>query len=178
MSTCKKIIFITAILSLFCGTAQNAFPQELKKVYTVILRDTGGKEAWLPYTGEHPIVIIYEDFRNLGDNRELYLKAMKKPELLDKIKLIYISNTRPAWYIPDYFIYRFFREREPMHSRVTFLIDTNRSLQKKWRLLDSDGKSVIILISKEGKIIDIVYHTPGAKGLDRIIESLWSIIDF
>lgn len=182
MSTCKKltvfVITLIIILPLPGYVEKQKAGKGFKKIYTIQLMDLDGHDAWLPYIGEYPVLIVYEDFSNLGENKKLYLKIVEQDNIRSKVKLVYISNTAPAWLTPDILIRRFFKEREHMAEGVNFLIDTNRSLQKKWRLLDCDNKSVIILISSRGEIIDIKYDTPDRKGIDKVIDRMKEMINF
>jgi len=177
MSTCKKltVLFTTCFLFIFSVSRAET---GMKEVYTIQLSDTLGKRAWLPYIGEYPVVIVYEDFRNAGDTRELYTKSIEKPDLYNKIKIIYISNTAPAWYIPDSMIYTYFRRREKVYSNINFLIDTSRSLQIKWRIADTEGKTVIILVSRDAKIIDIIYKIPEKNEFEKFIDRVTDVLDF
>lgn len=177
MSTCKKIQTSIIVSMLLLTTAAIAYGG-LKEVYTIQLTDLNGKSAWLPYIGEFPVIIVYEDFRNVGDSREIYLKTLEKPEYNGRIKLVYISNAAPAWHTPDLLVRCYLREREREYPGVNFFIDSGRDLQKKWRLTDCDRKSVIILVSRDARIIDISYETPGKRSIDRLIERLTDIIDF
>ncbi|HOP30361.1 MAG TPA: hypothetical protein P5120_11690 [Spirochaetota bacterium] len=178
MSTCKKtVIIITLTLLLFCTSAYSE-DTGLKEVYTIQLSDTEGRKAWLPYIGEHPVVVVYEDFRNAGSTRELYLKSLEKPGFHNKIKLVYISNAAPAWYIPSPLINIYFRRRESQYKDIVFLIDSSRSLQTKWRIADTEGKTVIMLISRDGKIIDITYKIPGKSELEQFVENVEKLLDF
>lgn len=180
MSTGKKIAASIIISLLLASAAQPAGEPGFKEVYTIQLTDLNGQDAWLPYIGEFPVVIIYEDFRNLDENRELYLKTLKHPEFFNKLKLIYISNTAPAWLTPDRLIFQYFRERkkDKDYMNIRLLIDRERLLQKKWRLPDSDGKSVIILVSSDAEIIDLIYDTPDKSGIEKIFGKLKAILDF
>jgi hypothetical protein len=178
MSTCKKtVIIITLILLLFCISAASA-DNSLKEVYTIQLTDAHGNSAWLPYIGEHPVVIVYEDFRNAGSTKELYLKSLENPEFHNKIKLIYISNTAPAWYVPSLLVNFYFQRREALYKSIVFLIDSNRSLQRKWRIADTDGKTVIMLIGRDGKIIDITYKIPAKNEFEQFVENVEKMLDF
>ncbi len=182
MSTCKKLltplIALIIILPLLSNAEKQKSGKGFKEIYTIQLSDLNGHDAWLPYIGEYPVLIVYEDFSNVGENKKLYLRIMEQEEIRSKVKLVYISNTAPAWLTPDILIRMFFREREHLAKGVTFLIDHNRSLQKKWRLLDADDKSVIILVNRKGEIIDIKYDTPDRKGLDKVIDMMKEMIDF
>lgn len=162
---------------LFLSAAAHAGETGLKEVYTIQLTDLNGNSTWLPYIGEYPVIIIYEDFRNIGDNRDIYLKTLGQQPLQDKIKLVYISNTAPAWHMPDFLINLVLRDKEKQYARVTFLIDRNRELQKKWRLLNSDEKSVIILVSRDAEIIDLSYEDPDRSDIKKIMNRLKKMID-
>jgi hypothetical protein len=178
MSTCKTrgVLFIFFIL-LFCSSAVSE-NTGLKEVYTIQLADPGGNSTWLPYIGEYPVIIVYEDFRNAGSTKELYLKSLEKPEFLNKIKLIYISNAAPAWYIPDFLINIYFRNRATRYKDITFLIDTGRALQRKWRIADTDGKTVIMLVSRDAKIIDITYKIPDKSDFAKFLDGAVKMLDF
>ncbi len=178
MSTGKKISLLLMLLLLLLTPWQPSNAEERKTIYTILLKDLNGNNAWLPYIGEYPLIIIYEDFRNIDDNSDLYRKTLKQPQLYEKIKFIYISNTAPAWLTPDPLIYHYFRERENTYSKIKFLIDNNRSLQKKWRLLDSDKKAVIIVVSRDAEIIDIKYISHGRKGIEQVIDRISEIFRF
>lgn len=177
MSTCKKtgvLIIVSILLLAFSLSADTG----LKEVYTIQLADAHGSSKWLPYIGEHPVIIVYEDFRNAGSTKELYLKSLEKPEFHNKIKLVYISNTAPAWYIPDPLINIYFRKRETRYKNINFLIDNDRLLQKKWRIADTDGRTVIILISRDARIIDITYKVPSKNEFEKFIEGAEKMLDF
>ena len=178
MSTCKKPAIIIIIFSLLFTTSASQGDTGLKEVYTIQLADTRGNKAWLPYIGESPVIIVYEDFRNAGNTRELYLKSLEKPEFHKKINLVYISNTAPAWYIPDPLINIYFRRRESQYKNINFMIDSSRSLQRKWRIADTDGKTVIILVSRDARIIEITYKVPEKNEIDKFIDSARELLDF
>ena len=177
MSTCKKTGVLIIVLILFLASSASA-DNGPKEVYTIRLADAHGSSKWLPYIGEHPVIIVYEDFRNAGSTKELYLKSLGKPEFINKIKLVYISNTAPAWYIPDLLINIYFKKRETQYKNINFLIDNDRSLQRKWRIADTDGRTVIILVSHDARIIDITYKVPSKNEFDKFIESAEKMLDF
>lgn len=178
MSTCKtRGILLIIFILLFCFSAVSE-DTGLKEIYTIQLTDPHGNSAWLPYIREFPVVIVYEDFRNAGSTKELYLKSLEKPEFHNKIKLIYISNRAPAWYIPSPLVNLYFKKREAQYKNIVFLIDSDRSLPRKWRIADTDGKTVILLIGRDGKIIDITYKIPAKNEFEQFVESVEKMLDF
>lgn len=178
MSTCKRtgiLLIIYILLFCFSAVSENT---GLKEVYTIQLAAPAGNSAWLPHIGEYPVIIVYEDFRNAGSTKELYLKYLEKPEFHDKIKLIYVSNAAPAWYIPDLLINMYFRKRETQYKDITFLIDRDRALQRKWRIADTDGKTVILLVSRDAKIIDLTYKIPDKNEFEKFLDGTLKMLDF
>jgi len=171
MSICKKILFTILIVLSTCA----AFGEpgvKAKKVFTVLLEDTAGKEAWLPYIGEYPLLIIYEDFRCIGYNKELYNRIKNDKSIADKIKIIHILNMVPVWHTPDFLISRSLQKAGEIYPGVISLLDRRRGLQIKWRLLDSNEKSVLIIIKRDSEIEDVRYNTPDKNAIEKIEDKL------
>ncbi len=72
----------------------------------------------------------------------------------------------------------YFQRREALYKSIVFLIDSNRSLQRKWRIADTDGKTVIMLIGRDGKIIDITYKIPAKNEFEQFVENVEKMLDF
>jgi hypothetical protein len=72
----------------------------------------------------------------------------------------------------------YFRRRESQYKNINFMIDSSRSLQRKWRIADTDGKTVIILVSRDARIIEITYKVPEKNEFDKFIDSARELLDF
>ena len=171
MSICKNalpaILIILMPFMAFGGENVKA-----KKVFTILLEDASGKEAWLPYIGEYPLLVIYEDFRRIGDNRGLYERIRKDTEISGKIRIVHILNMVPVWHTPDFLITHSLKKTGEIYPGVTSLLDRGRGLQKKWRLLDSNEKSVLIIIKSNSEIEGIWYDAPDKNSIKKIEDKL------
>ena len=147
-----------------------------KKVFTILLEDASGREAWLPYIGEYPVLVIYEDFRCIGDNRALYERIREDAGISGKIKIVHILNMVPVWHTPDFLITHSLKKTGETYPGVTSLLDRERGLQKKWRLLDSNEKSVLIIIKSNSEIEEIWYGAPDKNSMKKIEDKLRGMI--
>ena len=112
--------------------------------------------CWLPLDSNKFNLILYSDYRNLEENRDFYDAMKKKPEVLKKINPILVINTKPAWYIPDWFMKFRLRKVEKKYD-VSTCFDNSRKLESKWRLKNCDSKSVLILLDKQNRLRYIHY---------------------
>jgi len=129
---------------------------ESRELFTVELKNTKDMTCWLPLDSNKFNLILYSDYRNLEENRDFYDAMKKKPEVLKKINPILVINTKPAWYIPDWFMKFRLRKVEKKYD-VSTCFDNSRKLESKWRLKNCDSKSVLILLDKQNRLRYIHY---------------------
>jgi predicted transcriptional regulator len=81
----------------------------------------------------------------------------------------FILNTA-ATVIPDFVIRNKVRERAKFSKNTTYVLDRNKVLVKKWRLIDNDIN--VLLLDKDGKILQKRYGEMNKIVIDQLIDQI------
>ena len=163
---------IKLIAAFMIITGISAAAQEGNLIYPVILKDAQDREVWLPENQGRNLIIFYNDYRNLTDNKKTYDTLIRRKLVTGSRHLICVVNMKPAWFLPDSFI-RYMLQDDVKNSKfTTFLFDDKRKLQTKWRLRDCDYKSVVLMTDKRGRIKFIKYGRMNSIDKTRLVETM------
>ncbi|MDO4757985.1 MAG: YtfJ family protein [Rikenellaceae bacterium] len=146
----KFILLLVAVMALLPIAAQELN----KQVENVTLRDLNDEAAKLPYFGEKNLLIFYIDPDRHKQNEdftyEIEENGRASGENIHGFGIINLKDTM----LPNGIIRSMARKRTEKNG-ATVLTDKDRTLQDAWNLGDCNNKFVLMIVSKEGKIVFI-----------------------
>lgn len=146
----KLITMLLALAAILPLTAQEVN----KQLENVTLRDLNDEPTQIPYFGEKNLLIFYMDPDRHKQNEDFTYEVERTDrasgENLFGMGILNLKDTM----LPNGIIRSMTRKRtEKMNATV--LTDKDRTLQEAWGLGDCNNKFVLLLISKEGKLVFI-----------------------
>ena len=155
----RKILMAIALVAI----AMNAKAQEKKtdkyaavelphKIENIMLGDTYGEPATIPYWGEKNLLVFYVDPDRHRQNHDFTVEMEEQQYAAgDNIYGFGIVNLKDTW-LPNNLICTLARKRTEKNNAL-ILADTGRLVSEKWGLGDCNNKYVLLIISKEGEIV-------------------------
>jgi len=143
----KKIILLLVALSFSSHIYALAVGDVVKNVD---LKDSSDNPTTIEQLGKKVITVFYTD-PDVSDQNDTFadmLKAEKLPK--DKYAGVGIGNLKDT-IKPNFIIRAVVRKKEKkFNSKI--LTDPKANLKQAWNLGDCDGKSVVIVIDRAGKV--------------------------
>lgn len=145
----KKIVIMAAAL-LAMGAAMAAEP--VKQLENLTLENLHGEEVTIPYWGEKNLMIFYVDPDRHKQNEEFTYELEQTGRAGgENIVGFGVLNLKDTM-LPNGIIRSMARKRTEKNKALV-LADKDRILSKGWELGDCNNKFVLMLISKEGKLV-------------------------
>ncbi len=167
------LLAIAAMLSIMGVNAQAKQPH--RAVNNLEIIDLKNDPAILPYWGEKNLLIFYVDpdsYISGGQNKEFTdnMESSKRAEG-ENIYGFGIINLKDSW-LPNGIVRKVAAARTKKNNAL-IMADKNLSIATKWGLGDCDNQFVMIIISKEGKLVYYYkgQYTPEAE------EEFYSVVD-
>jgi len=122
------------------------------KIENIMLGDTYGEPATIPYWGEKNLLVFYVDPDRHRQNHDFTVEMEEQQYAAgDNIYGFGIVNLKDTW-LPNNLICTLARKRTEKNNAL-ILADTGRLVSEKWGLGDCNNKYVLLIISKEGEIV-------------------------
>lgn len=152
------VLLVTLLMGVTIVAAQNkkgdryAAVELPHQVENLELEDLSGEITTLPMWGEKNLLIFYVDPDRHNQNNAFTVE-MEENHLAagDNIYGFGVLNLKDTW-LPNNIVSSLARKRTEKNG-ATVIADKGRFLSEKWGLGDCNNKFVLLLVSKEGKLI-------------------------